>query len=402
MLPAGALRDRPSGRLADNVLHFTRVLRKAGLPVGTDRALLALEALRVAGIDSREDFRATLRACLIDRGEHRALFDQAFEIFWKDPDLLAQVMRLLLPSAPGKTAGAATVAANRRLAEALSGQTLPAPDHTELMATPSWSDREQLGKADFDTMTTEEWLAARRMVAALDPFLARIVTRRSVPDQRGTRIDFRQLLRNTARHGDHVAALPRRRRRTRSSPLVVIVDISGSMSRYSRMFLHFVHALTSGPRTAAHRVQAFVFSTQLTHITRQIAARDPDEAIARVVRAVNDWSGGTRLGESLRDFNRRWARRVLGSESTVLLVTDGLERSSIETLATEAERLAKSCRRLIWLNPLLRYEAFEPKARGIATMLPYVDQLLPVHNLESLEQLAEVLGASRQEFRRWN
>jgi hypothetical protein len=402
VLSASALRDRPSGRLADNVLHFTRVLRKAGLPVGTDRALLALEALRVAGIESREDFRATLRACLIDRGEHRALFDQAFEIFWKDPDLLAQVMRLLLPSAPGRTAGGSTVDANRRLATALSGQMLPAPEQAALIVAPSWSDREQLRKVDFDTMTSEEWLAAQRVVAALDPFLARIVTRRSVPDERGTRIDFRQLLRNTARHGGHIAVLPRRRPRTRPSPLVVIVDISGSMSRYSRMFLHFVHALTSGPRTAAHRVHAFVFGTQLTHITRQLATRDPDDAIARVVRAVSDWSGGTRLGECLREFNRSWARRVLRSESTVLLVTDGLERASLETLAAETERLAKSCRRLVWLNPLLRYEAFEPKARGIATMLPYVDQVLPVHNLESLERLAQVLsGSGSQETRRW-
>jgi hypothetical protein len=145
-----------------------------------------------------------------------------------------------------------------------------------------------------------------------------------------------------------------------------------------------------------------VFGTQLTHITRQLATRDPDDAIARVVRAVSDWSGGTRLGECLREFNRSWARRVLRSESTVLLVTDGLERASLETLAAETERLAKSCRRLVWLNPLLRYEAFEPKARGIATMLPYVDQVLPVHNLESLERLAQVLsGSGSQETRRW-
>jgi uncharacterized protein with von Willebrand factor type A (vWA) domain len=377
------------GHLADNVVHFTRVLRAAGLPVGADRALLALEALRVAGIESRRDFHATLRACLIDRGEHRALFDQAFEVFWKDPDLLGQVLRMMLPVAPA-TVAAPAERANRRLAEALSRRTGTARQTAQPVALPSWSERERLRSIDFDAMTSAEWLAARRMVATLDPFFARRVTRRFEPSARGARIDFRRLLRTAARDGGD-AALPRTRPRTRPAPLTVIVDISGSMARYSRMFLHFIHALASGPRAAELRLHAFVFGTRLTAITRHVRARDPDEALARVAGAVPDWSGGTRIGECLHDFNRQWARRVLAGGSTVLLVTDGLERGDVARLARETERLAKSCRELVWLNPLLRYEEFEPRALGIAAMLPHVHRFLPVHNLRSLEALAEVL-----------
>jgi hypothetical protein len=392
MLPLQLLETRPSGHLSDNVLHFARVLRGAGLPVGTDRALLALEALRVAGVESRRDFHATLRSCLIDRGEHRALFDQAFEIFWKDPDLLGQMMRMLLPKAPGRAADGVAGGGNRRLAEALSRRTHAVQETPQLLATPSWSERERLRSIDFDTMTSDEWLAARRMVAALDPFLARRVTRRFGPHDRGARIDLRRLLRNAARSGGQVCELPRARARTRSAPLSVIVDISGSMTRYSRMFLHFIHALASGPRAAELRIHAFVFGTRLTPITRHVRARDPDEAIARVARAVADWSGGTRIGDCLHDFNRLWARRVLPGNSTVLLVTDGLERGDVNRLARETERLGKSCRQLIWLNPLLRYDGFEPRALGVAAMLPHVHRFLPAHNLQSLERLAEILA----------
>jgi hypothetical protein len=412
MLPSAALQDRPQGHLADNVLHFARVLRAAGLPVGTDRALLALKALRIAGIASQADLHATLEACLIDRGDHRSLFDQAFATFWRDPDLLAQIMRMLLPQAD---ASAATVpvpaAANRRLAQALFKndsrpvvEERPLPSRRlEIVAPLSWSDSERLRKVDFDTMTASEWNAARRIVAALATHLAQITTRRGVPDPRGRQIDLRRLLRNAARHGGNIAVLPRRRPRTRPTPVTVIVDISGSMSRYSRMFLHFMHALTNGVETAGHRVHSFVFSTRLTHVTRHLKARDPDVAIASVVNAVADWSGGTRIGDCLKEFNQRWARRVLGGGSTVLLVTDGLERADIELLAAQTERLAKSCRRLVWLNPLLRYDEFEPKARGIVAMLPHVHRFLPVHNIESLEQLARTLTANHSlESTPWN
>jgi uncharacterized protein with von Willebrand factor type A (vWA) domain len=397
MLPAAALADLP-GRLADNVVHFARVLRAAGVPVGTDRVLLALEALRVAGIESRADFHAVLASCLIDRVEHRALFDQAFHIFWKDPDLLGQMLRLLLPQVKEKP-GAPPPPENRRLGEALfkGAEVRPpeprAEERIEIDATLSWSDREQLRKADFETMSTAEWNAAKRMLAGLQPFFVELATRRHAPSHRGTRLDLRARLRAAARRGGDIAELPLRRRRTRPEPLVVLIDISGSVSRYSRMFLHFVHALTGMANAADYRVQAFVFGTRLTPVTRPMRARDPDVAVASVVAAVDDWSGGTRIAACLKEFNLRWARRVLSGNPTVLLMTDGLEHGDIALLEAQAERLAKSCRRLVWLNPLLRYDAFEPRARGIRAILPHVDAFLPVHNVDSLTALARTLAS---------
>lgn len=408
MLPTYALQEPGAGQLVDNVLHFARVLRKAGLPIGTDRPLLALQALQVAGLGSRADLHAVLQACLIDRVEHRAVFDQAFHLFWRDPDLLKEVMRLLLP-AGGTNGPRSQRGASQRVTDALFQNTPlvhmraePTRDRFTGDAHLSWSDRERLRKADFDSMTTAEWTAAQRMVAALEPLFTRIITRRDAPAMHGLRLDLRQLLRASARHGGDNAILPRRIRRTRTEPLVVIVDISGSMSRYSRMFVHFIHALANGSRDAGLRVSAFVFGTRLTHVTRQLRGQDPDEAIARVVKQVDDWSGGTRIGPCLKDFNQSWARRVPLGRSTVLLVTDGLEHAELDVLSAQCERLARSCRRLFWLNPLLRYDAFEPKARGIRAMLPHVDRFLPIHNIESLEQLTHALSiAYQRESAQW-
>ena len=398
MLPTSAPGQAGAGQLANNVLHFARVLRKAGLPVGTDRPLLALQALEIAGVGSRADLYAVLRACLIDRIEHRALFDQAFLVFWRDSQLLEEVMRLLLPSVPGASSPRGP---SERLREALG----PAAARLPRRAAPvreradgdghmSSSDRERLRKADFDSMTLAEWAAAKRLVAALEPLLVRLATRRDAGSTRAARLDLRRLLRDSARRGGEIISIPYRSRTTRIEPLTVVVDISGSMARYSRMFLHFMHALTNGSRAAGLRVNAFVFGTRLTNVTRQLRARDPDQALAQVTAAVEDWSGGTRIGACLAEFNRRWARRLPLSSSTVLLLTDGLEHAETAQLSHESARLARTCRRLWWLNPLLRYAAFEPRARGICALLPHVDRLLPVHNLASLEDLSRALGTA--------
>jgi uncharacterized protein with von Willebrand factor type A (vWA) domain len=394
--PQGAVAP---GRLAENVMHFARVLRDAGLPVGTDRVLLAYEALRAGGIESRADFHSVLTACFVSRGEHRILFDQAFHIFWKDPDLLGKIMQLLMPKMKQK-ADAALPPENRRLADAMFKGAAPKPpeptekQRTEIDAALSWTDREQLRKADFDTMSAAEWTAAKRLLERVELFFARVPTRREAPSRRGHRIDLRAMLRSSARQGGDIARVTYRRRRTRPEPLVALVDISGSMSRYSRMFLHFLHAITAGRDAHNLRVHSFLFGTRLTHISRQLAARDPDVAVRAVVQAVEDWSGGTRITQALHEFNLRWARRVMYGSPTVLLVTDGLEHGDTEALEREAERLAKSCRRLVWLNPLLRYEGFEPRAGGVRALLPYVDSFLPVHNLASLHDLAAQLGAA--------
>lgn len=386
--------------LVDNLVHFGRVLRSAGLPVGSDRLLLAAQALQAGGIGSRADFKATLAACLIDRPESRLLFEQAFHIFWRDPDLLARVMAMLLPQAEGRVK-APPPPENRRLAEALfpsppATPRPPEPDRLELDARLTVSERELLQRRDFDTMTAAEWDRARRLLGQLHPLLAQRLTRRPRPAARGA-VDWRATLRDEARRD---FSLPRRQRPgLRPAPLVLLADISGSMGRYSRVLLHLAQGMANpGPGVAQRPVvESFVFGTRLTRITRLLRQRDPDAALAAVSQAVPDWAGGTRISASLHAFNRDWGRRCLSDgAATVLLVTDGLERSDDDPactqLAFEAQRLRLSCRRLIWLNPLLRFDGFEPRAAGVRALLPQVSEHRPVHNLDSLDQLAQALA----------
>lgn len=393
--------EPPPGQLAHNVMHFARVLRAAGLPLASDRIQLALNALQVAGLASRADFRDTLAACLLDRHEHRELFDQAFELFWRAPGIGCHPMAM--PAAQAQSAQAPPPAENRRLGEALFPQQPPAPPQAaptgpaEFDATLSWNERELLRKADFESMSADEWRDAQRLLRGMQLLFEPVTTRRSEPAPqpgRQARLNGRATLRALARHGGELWQLRWRRPRRQPAPLVVLADISGSMSRYSRMLLHFTHALGH----ADARVESFVFGTRLTRTTHALRQRDPDIAIARVVREVADWSGGTRITACLHEFNQRWARRCLSGRATLLLISDGLEHGTpddprCEGLRFEMERLHKSCRRLLWLNPLLRFEAFQPRAAGIRAMLPNVDAFLPVHNLESLEQLARVLAA---------
>jgi len=392
MLPA---RTSP-GHLAENVMHFARVLRSAGMPVAIDRVQLSLRALQVAGFDSKTDFHAVLSACLLDRIEHRALFDQAFALFWRDPDLMGRMRALLLPKVNIKD-GTPPPPENRRLGEALfppgppPQPPEPAKDEIEIDAQLTWSDRELLRQADFETMTVDEWQAAKRALAQMRLASEPLPTRRQQPAGRLGQPDWRATLRRMARQGGELGTPLWRAPRRRPGALVVLADISGSMSRYSRMLLHFAHGLGLAQRHGGARVESFVFGTRLTRTTKLLASRDPDIAVGQVVRAVADWSGGTRITTSLHHFNQQWARRVLNSRATVLLVTDGLEHGDTAALRVEMARLHKSCRRLVWLNPLLRYSGFEPRAAGIQAMLPFVDRFVPAHNLNSLAELVRLL-----------
>jgi len=401
MLPNSVLpRNARHGRLAENVMHFARVLRAAGLPVGPDRVLAALQALEVVGLERREDFRAVLAAVFLSRREQREIFDQAFHIFWRDPDLLGRAMQLLLPKVYGRglkedekssqrlSAALQHAAGEKRVREVEM-------EEIQLETTLTFSSRERLQKADFETMSGEEWQEAKRMVAKLRLPIEKIPTRRARPAPRG-RIDLRASLRASLRSGGDALPLRWRQPGRRHPPLVVLCDISGSMHRYTRMFLHFLHAITND----YDRVQTLLFGTRLTHITRHLRHRDVDLAVSRISAAVLDWAGGTRIGACLKEFNFRWSRRLLGQSAVVLLISDGLDRDAAEGLAEEMARLHRSCRRLIWLNPLLRYDRFEAKPAGIRAMLPHVDAHLPVHNIDSLKDLARGLARLRQVPRR--
>jgi uncharacterized protein len=385
-----------AGKLAENVMHFARVLRAAGLPVGPNKVIDALRALEVAGIARRDDFYWTLASVFLDKREQFELYDQAFHIFWRDPQMLERVMALMLPQVEGRAQPDETPPPNR-LAEALLPQTKQSdrpdgesPEKIEIDAAFTVSDREVLQKTDFESMTNEELAQAKKLIATLRMPIPQVRTRRLRRDPHGARIDMRATLRASLRSGADLIALERRSQTRRHPPLVVLCDISGSMSRYSRMFLHFLHAITND----RDRVYTFVFGTRLTNITRHLRHRDVDVALAHVAQAVADWSGGTRIGTSLKEFNLRWSRRVLGQNAVVLMITDGLDRDLGHELREEMERLHKSCRRLVWLNPLLRYEGFEPRPAGVRAMLPHVDAFLPAHNVESLVELARALSAA--------
>lgn len=390
------------GRLAENVLHFVRVLRAAGLPVGPARVIDALAAVEAVGLQHREDFRASLAAVLVSRQEHLTLFDQAFDLFWRDPKLLERIVAASLPKVyarlPEDEPHSEVPA---RLAQAL----LPrhaAPEGEEkdndidLDAGWTFSAREVLQHKDFASMTADELAEVKKMLAKLRLPLPALPARRTERAIAGRKVDLRATLRGMTGASGVLAPLRYRRPVRRPPPLVVLCDISGSMDRYARMLLHFLHAITND----RHRVQVLLFGTRLTNITRQLRHRDVDVALERVTAAVADWSGGTRIGVCLGEFNRRWSRRLLGQNAVVLLISDGLDADAGAGLAFEMERVAKSSRRVVWLNPLLRFEGFEARPAGIRAMLPYVDDFRPVHNVASLTELARALSPSTERGRR--
>jgi uncharacterized protein with von Willebrand factor type A (vWA) domain len=387
--------------LATNVIHFTRILRDAGLPLGTRSALDALACVEVAGIETRQDLRAALRCVLVSRADHLLLFDTAFDLFWRDPDINAKMMAALLPEVSGRGTATPPPPPPMRLLDAMHGQQKQAqvpqptqePDQLEFDATLTFSASEKFQRLDFEGMSADEWALAKNAIRDFALPVKPIRTRRHRPVNRGQSIDLRRTLRETVRTGGELIHLMRKAPEVKAPPLVVLCDISGSMHRYTRMFLHFIHALTNDTNAAQH-VEVFLFGTRLTHITRQLRHKDVDAALARVASAAPDWSGGTRIGASLREFNQRWSRRLLGQGAVVLLLTDGLDRDDIGVLAASAERLRKSCRQLIWLNPLLRFDAFAPRAAGIQVLLPHASKFIPAHNLQSIKSLATALSAA--------
>ena len=387
----------PSGKLAQNIMHFGRVLREAGLPVGPASVLDAIDAALSGSLRTREDFYWTLHAILVKRREHKELFDQAFHVFWKKPKMLEQLMKLMFQQITRSAGDKPKDPGFRRLAEAMfdkveaKNERQEKPGAIELDATFTASADDILRAKDFEQMTLAEQALAKKAIALLRLKRRENRTRRFQPFAAGERIDMHQTLQNSMRAGGHMISLSRRERQWKEPPLVVLCDISGSCSSYSRMFLHFLHGLANDRLG----VTVFLFGTRLTNVTRELKRRDVDEAISKVSGVVKDWSGGTRIGTTLKEFNYRWARRVLAGNADVLLMTDGLERDDVAQLAHEMQRLRLMARHIVWLNPLLRYDGFEAKAAGIRAMMPYVDEFRPVHSLNSLVDLANGLAGRR-------
>ena len=388
------------GKLAMNVTHFARALRRAGLPVGTGRVIDAVRAVEAVGFTDKADFYHTLQACFVSRPEHRAVFGQVFRLYWRDPRFHERMMSLLLPTVAGAQPPPAPKEAERRAAEALLDGAEAPPraepeeeeaEEFEIDARLTSSGDETLRRLDFEQMSADEAAAARRAIARLELPVRPVASRRTRVDPRGRVADWRGTMRAATRSGGDVRGLAMRARRVRWPNLVVLCDISGSMSSYSRMLLQFVHAAANAKGAGWADVHAFTFGTRLTNVTRHLRNRDVDAALAAAGREARDWEGGTRIGGTLHVFNRDWSRRVLGQGAVVLIITDGLDRDDPDRLSREMERLRLSAGKVIWLNPLLRWDGFAPRARGVRAMLPHVDSFRSCHSLASLEDLSEAL-----------
>ncbi len=373
------------GHLLHNVVVFVRLLRQMGLPVGPPQVQALVEALGQVDLGSRAEVRAAARAVLVGRRSELGLFDRVFELFWRAGQEGADL---------GIGSGSFLRRARRAAAQTLAHS--PAADGSapqiESLETVvekhfTYSDRELLRHKDFAELTREEHLQVRQLLRRGALQLAPRRCRRRVASQRGATFDLRRSLRRSLAYGGELIDLAWRERKLRRRPLVVLCDISGSMEPYARLFLELIYSL----RTATDRLEAFVFATRLTRITLQLQHRDVDQALRRAAAVVVDWGGGTRIGESIKRFNFDWARRVLGHGAVVMVISDGWDRGEVDLLQREVARLARNSSRLMWLNPLLGSAGYEPLTRGIRAVLPHVDDFLPLHNLASLEQLAEQL-----------
>jgi len=380
-----------SGHLLSNLLLFGRLLRRLGMDVNAGRMLDLMQALEHIQIGRKSDFYYTARSLLVHRHEDLQFFDQAFELFWRKPveewttlnlSGLDEQPQLRKPSNRQKPLFHPSIASSPSTGQSEQSES----SRPQIVQT--YSDVEVLRRKDFAEMNVDELKRAHELMAELVWQLGERRTRRKQPGA-GRLFDWRRTLRRNLKYGGEVLKWARREPKFKPRPLVVIADISGSMERYTNLLLQFIYSLSSG----LNKVEAFVFSTRLTRVSKQLHNRDAERALREVAHSVTDWAGGTRIGEALKDFNFKWGRRVLGRGAVVMIISDGWDRGDIPLLRQEMARLSLSSHRLIWLNPLLGHEGYEPLTQGMSAALPYVDDFLPVHNLVSLEQLGEVLAA---------
>ncbi len=401
-------------RLLYRLTEFGRILWEVGIDVGPRKMLDLAETLDYVDITNKEDFYNTVKCCLLPRHEQEAVFDQLFTYYWFVRD------RQDKKAAEGQWAAKRDERQVRlppselkRLAEHLNAKS--GEQRRELRPEMRESERrrraqerldeqennddadpqgtaysaiEVLRKKDFESFSWDEVQEAKRLMAEMHWHLGMRPTRRKKPSRSGSYPDMRRMVRRNLKHGGELIELTWRKIKRKPRPLVIICDISGSMSLYSRLLLHFIHTISNG----LVNVEAFVFGTRLTRITRQLKRRDVDEAVRDVAKTVEDWSGGTRIGDALHFFNHKWAKRVLGRGAVVLVISDGWDRGDAGVLQVEMDRLQHSCHRLIWLNPLLGSPDYRPLTVGMKTALPFVDNFLPAHNLDSLIDLGNLLS----------
>ncbi|MEO8530099.1 MAG: VWA domain-containing protein, partial [Deltaproteobacteria bacterium] len=367
------------------------------LKAGPDRTHAAVDALAKIGLPDRADFFYALEAMFVSRPEERVVFAHVFRLFWRDPRFDDKMMAMMLPAMRGVNERPKAAPGERRAAEALLEQKIQLNEQAEqdeqldIDASATASSTERLRNLDFEQMSADDMRDARQLMSALSVVMPPVATRRIERAMTSQRINRRRTLAQAFRTGGEISRLAFEKPRLMPPNLVILCDISGSMSAYSRAILHFAHIIAN-QREQPITLHAFTFGTQLTNITRHLARRDVDQALALAGQDVSDWDGGTRIGDSLHVFNRDWSRRVLTRKAVVLLITDGLERGDSQLLALEMERMARSARSVIWVNPLLRYAGYEPLTQGAQAILPFVSELRPGHNISSLQGLAEALS----------
>jgi uncharacterized protein with von Willebrand factor type A (vWA) domain len=380
-----------AGHLLDNLVLFGRLLREFGFDISSSRMITAVQALEYVNIGQKSDFYYALQCLLVRKQEEIPLFDQAFAVFWKRPGTARTSLNLSQSrrSAKRQRVSSSLTAKSTITADSLSkNPTDDVEDNIEAQSTKSYSQREILRRKDFAEMDAEDMGGVIRRLASIIWLLGFRKTRRKIHG-RGLVLDFRRSLRNSLRYGGELLVWSRRKPKLKPRSLVIIADISGSMEQYTRMLLHFAYFVTRGYQRSA---EVFVFSTRLTRITKQLRNRSIDQALHEVGESVFDWSGGTRMGEAIKDFNYTWARRLLNRGAVVLMISDGWDRGDPELLQREMARLQRSTHRLIWLNPLLGSPRYEPLTRGMQAALPFIDDFMPIHNLASLEELADHLA----------
>ena len=391
------------GRLFQNIMYFARTLRAAGMPIGPGKVLDALEAVRAVGLENRRDFYWTLHAVFVNKHDQEEIFDQAFHIFWRNPQLLEKMLALMLPGfAPQEPEKGEEM--NRRLAEALhgdgQGKEEEGETEIELDAAMTFSAQEMLREMDFEKMSNEEVAQAKKALARLALPLADLPTRRFAPDPRGTRVDLRATMRAQLRAGG-IVALKHKQRRTRPPPLVVLCDISGSMEPYARALLMLLYCISAdqgrgGPVRdgTARRPEIFSFATRLTRLTSALTAATPDAMLAKAGEAAPDWSGGTRIGAALKEFNDRYGSRGMARGAVVLIISDGWETGDPALLGAQMARLHRVAYRIVWANPRTQSSRYRPEVGGMAAAWPYCDAVVSAHNLDALPDLLTALGST--------
>jgi uncharacterized protein with von Willebrand factor type A (vWA) domain len=386
------LGDARSGKLADNITGFGRALRRAGVPADSSRIALATQAAELVGVGSKADLSAALETVMISREQDRQVFRELFEAYFADPEMANKLLAQLLPSAEGKAEASKRrprVSEALAPAKALGQKTEPKPDQdVDFDAAMTASDLDILKHAEFSGLSGSEYRLVEQLAREISLPVPHVPARRRRPGGRGTQLHWAGVMRRAARSGGELLELPRLRRLEQPLPLVVLVDISGSMERYARLLLAFLHAATRG-----HRPHVFAFGTHLTDLTAAFRLADTDAMLAAASAAIDDFAGGTRLGDSLATLRQRHARRLVGRRTLVLLITDGLDTGEPEVLDGELQWLVRHSRKLLWLNPLLRFDGYAPAARGAAVLHRHAHGMLAVHNLSKLKDLAAGLAA---------